>query len=422
VSRCAIIALLLTLALPRAALAAETDYLPDNTAWNGLSELGDLARGLQLRLELVEELDWESLPARATLFVIYPRADLDPTQLAAFLGRGGRVLIADDFGEAGPLLAKLGIRRVEDPPPRAARYHLGNPSLPVAVHGPASHALNAGVREVITNHPAAFRSTLPTLLGFDGDLQLLVAGKVGQGLLVALADPSVLLNGMLRFDGNLTLATNLLRSLGPGDGNSLYLLTGEFRVRRRDSRALPQPPDSTARFLTEYNSFLGELNDFSLTVPGLRAAGFAAGCLTLVALLTLLPLPRREPDGHWLRPRGAPRVDFEEQVRRGSGRAVRPALLLREELEEILTDLLAAPGPVLTIHPGWVVRRVREGWGAEAAELADRLLVLLRQLPASADEPGLERLSRFGPRDLAALHDLSRKLLAMLGSELAPRG
>jgi hypothetical protein len=56
---------------------------------------------------------------------------------------------------------------------------------------------------------------------------------------------------------------------------------------------------------------------------------------------------------------------------------------------------------------------VRDRWGANAAELADRLLATLRRLPHSPDGPR-ERLARFRPRDLARLHRLGRQLLAAL--------
>lgn len=420
----AMLAALLAAGSGGSARGAETDYLPDNLGWNGLSELSELARGMQLRIELLEELDWSRLPPRSTLLVIYPQVELDPLALGAFLGRGGRVLIADDFGHAGRLLDKLGIHRVEEPPPRAGRHHQGNPNLPVATRGPAGHPLTSGVREVIANHPAAFRSTLPTLLGFEGGEQLAVTASVGQGTLVALSDPSVLINGMLHFEGNLTLATNLLRVLAPLEGNSLYLLTGEFRTAGGAELPGPAaaPEGSVSRFLVEYNAFLAGLNDYALRAPALRAAAFVVGCLTLVALLILLPMPRRDPDGHWLRPRGTLRLDLEEEVRRGAGRAVRAGVVLREELEEILTERLRAPGPVLTIQPGWVVSRVRERWGQPAAELCERLLAALRRLPERSDDLTSERLSRFGAANLATLHELGKALLEKLPAEPSPPG
>ncbi len=407
---------------PGAAHAGETDYLPDNVAWNGTSELADVARGLQLRVELLDELDWAQLPPRATLLILYPRGELDPLELTAYLGRGGKVLLADDFGVAGPLLEKLGVRRQDASGLSAARYHDGNRNLPVATTGPAAHTITTGVREIVTNHPAYFTSPLPTLAGFATGQQLLVAATVGEGSFVALADPSVLINGMLRFQGNLTLATNLLLHLRPREGGVIYVLTGSFRVRASaEQRPLAARTGPAQRFLTEYNKFLGDLSDLALTAPALRALALVCGCLTLVGLLLFLPLPRRDLEGDWLRPQGAQRWGFEDQVMRfgggrGSAASAVPAMVLREELEEILTEALQAPGPIFTIHPGWVVRQVRERAGEQAGHLAARLLEALRQVPQELREAeGLAPPRGLRGKDLAQLYDLSRALLLALG-------
>ncbi len=420
--------LALLVLLARAASAAETDYLPDNLAWNGLSELSDLARGLQLQLVLLEELNWNGLPPKATLLVVYPKVELEPLDLASYVGRGGKALIADDHGAARALLFKLGIERHDGVPIRGARLWNENRELPIAkVH--ARHALTVGVDEVVANHPSSFRSKYPTLLGWDAEQQLMVAGRLGHGDFVALSDPSVLINGMLRFEGNLALATNLLRHLTPADGNTIYVVTGHFRVQ---GHAAPMPPDRasspTQRFMTEYNTFLGQLNNYAATAPALRSLAFVCGALALVALLLVLPLPRRDLDGHWLRPRGGAALGLEDQVRRsraarGLGRASLPAGLLREELEEILTELLQAPGPITTIHPSWVVTEVRRRAGEEAAHLCEQLLAALRRIPGIGREPGLpERLiGRVGERELARVYDLGRELLTRLNGPALPR-
>jgi hypothetical protein len=419
-------------ALATPAHAEETDFLPESVAWNGCSELAELAAGLQLQVQLVEELDWEQLPRRASVLVVHPVTSLDPDDVMTFVRGGGKLLVADDFGSSRALLDRLGIERLDGRGIRAARHHNGNPNLPIASADAATrgaparaNALTAGVSEVVTNHPAYFASQAPTLLGFRRDQQLLVAGRVGSGSFVALADPSVLINSMLRFEGNQTLATNLLRYLAPPEDNRLLMVTGQFRVKGH-----PLPPTargqttSAQRFLAEYNEFLGHLNDFALTQPALRALAFVCGSLTLVGLLLFLPLPRRPLDGHWLRPQGAPRWSFEDQVTRfGKGRlagATYPAVILREEIEDRIGQALKAPGPIATIHTGWVLEQVRQRAGAEAEQLCRRLLAALRQIPTSmrAEEAPLVRgVQR---KDLAHVYDMGSKLLSLLGQETLP--
>ena len=161
--------LVLTLGLWLAAAparAGEQDYLPDNTGWNGSSELLGIARGLQLPLELVDQLDWSSLDDKDVLLLVYPRAPLRTEQFLAFLKRGGQLLIADDFGSSAQLLKTLGIERPHGPVRARFRYR-DNPALPIALPTARSHPLLRNVRGVVTNHPAYLRSSLPTLLGFD---------------------------------------------------------------------------------------------------------------------------------------------------------------------------------------------------------------------------------------------------------------
>jgi hypothetical protein len=420
---CRVALLIGAMALALPAGAEETDFLPDSVAWNGTSELSDVAAGMRLRVELLELLDWAQLPARASLLLIYPQTEVDPDDVVAFLERGGSLLIADDFGGARPLLQRLGIERHDGAGIRAARTHDGNPHLPIASAGPARHPLNAGLGEVVANHPSYFTSRLPTLLGFGPAQQLVVAGQVGKGHFIALADPSVLINSMLRFEGNLTFATNLVRHIAPQDREEsrMLLATGHFRVKGHVSSSTVETRSAAQRFMTEYNTFLGHLNDFALTEPALRALAFVCGSLTLVGLLLFVPLPRRALDGHWLRPQGAPRWGFEDQVHRfGRGRlagATYPAVVLREELEDRLAQIFAAPGPISTIAPDWVVGRARQLGGVEAARVCDSTL---KQIPLTmrADEsPRARRISR---KDLAQAYELGRQLLTLLGQDPLP--
>jgi len=418
--------LLAALLAAPAARAEETDYLPHSTSWNGLSSLDTVARGVGHGIIMLPVLDWGNLPAKASLMIVHPRGALDVKQTRKFLQRGGRLLVADDFGEAAPLLASLGIRRVQGVAVRAKRHHNRNPNLPLARPGTADHPLTAGVAEVLTNHPAYFLSLLPTLLGFDGAQQLLVAGRVGAGRLVALSDPSVLINCMQRFRHNRRLSKNLIKHLAPEGGGPIYLVSGHFRSRG----AVPTGPASragtTQGFLTEFNTFLGGMNDFALKEQGLRVLGIVSGCLVLLGLMIFLPLPRRDLDGRWIRPHGSPLMNWGPA---SIGRASRwrprhgnafPAAVLREEVEELLGEVLQAPGPVSTIHPRWIVRRTKEAAGDEAARVCSRLLALLRRVPHPGNAMDSQPLHSVSRRELKAMYNLSQTLYTLLGRDSLP--
>lgn len=396
------VALLLTATLAR---AGEQDYLPDNSGWNGSSELVNISRGLQLPVELVDQLDWSKLDDKDVLLLVYPRSPLPTKQFLAFLQRGGQLLIADDFGSSAPLLRALGIERPTGPIRSRFRYR-DNPALPIALPSPRSHPLLRNVRGVVTNHPAHLRSSLPTLLGFDqGRQQLLVAGMVGKGRFVALADPSILINGMLKFDGNMTLVSNLLASLAAGGRRRFLLLTGHFG----QGGALPQvEPPTEAKLASGFNRYVDRLNDFALTSTGMRVLAFVLAGLVLGLLLLVLPWPRRDLDGRWLRP----------TQRSLSDETTEAAALLREEVETLLGRLLDAPGPVSAIHPRWLSERVRTRAGDEAANDCRKLLAGLRQVPYAA-EGGLN-LGKVRRRELTTLYELARRLLSALDGPTLP--
>jgi hypothetical protein len=374
---------------------------------------------------LLPELRWDQLPAGSALMVIHPRVQLDPAQVRAFLASGGRLLVADDFGEADALLEDLGItRRAPSGSVAAHRFHDGNPNLPVARVTGARHALNEGLGEVVANHPAYFTSRWPTLLGFGrGVQQLLVAATVGRGRLVALSDPSVLISAMLRFEGNAALARNLLRYLLPEGADRVYLVTGYFRVQGRVQDSPPAASGGAQGLLAEFNAFLDEINAFAIIAPGLRALAVVGAGLALASLLLLMPLPRRDLDGHWVRPQGSPPSTVEDQVtlhgkRRAS--AGLPGSVLREEVEEALGEVLQAPSPISTIHPRWIVARVRERAGPEAARLCGRLLTALRRLPPPARTPPPPPAPRLSQAQLRRMYNQSRELLDLLGRDLLP--
>jgi hypothetical protein len=411
---------------PGAVLANQTDYLPDNPEWNGCSELAALARGLQLQIELLEELDWGRIPRGSTLLFLYPTAPIDTQALMLFMKDGGKVLLADDFGRFDVVFESLNIRRVAGRPVSTSRYHNENGNLPIARAGPAAHALGEGVSVVVANHPAFFRSEYPTLVGFGGGQQLVVAGKLGQGRFVALSDPSVLINAMVRFEGNQALAVNILHYLRPPQpADRIYVVTGHFRsLGRPGERAAHR--DSVQKFLTDYSRFLGRVNDFAPTQPALRALAVVAGLVGLVGLVLLLPLPRRELSGHWLRPVGLQRGDIPADKlaflgnHEGHAKAAFSAAILREEIEEVLTEVLDAPGPVFTIHPKWVVHRVREVVGDDAARVCSRLLAAMKNVSQTASVGGIAAFQGVRQSDLASMYELSRRLLILLGRHPLP--
>jgi hypothetical protein len=355
---------------------AAGDYALDSHDWNGLADLVALASGAGLTLEARPELSFADIGPGDVLFILYPTARLHPAKLAAFLRSGGRALIADDFGRADDALARLGITR-HARQSGGVRTWQGNPNLPLATVQ-TEHPLARGVTELITNHPQAF-SVAPgpdVVFGFGRREAVVVAGAVGEGRFVALSDPSLLINDMLAFDGNLAFAVNLLDFLAPARPGRIFVvshdavLTGAPRgLEDEDQQAL-----SFNQALTGIVGFLDELNDYLAPGPVLRMIAVVAGLSVLFGAAIILPVRRSgQLDASFARVPGEAgtweRLIAEYDDGLPEHNFAYPAAILREnveaELEARLSALpVAARGEVL------------------------RALELVRRLPARATALG----------------------------------
>lgn len=399
--------------------AETTDFLPENTNWNGLSAFIELARGLLVSVEPVSTLDWSDLSERDVLFFIHPINRIDQEAFVAFVRSGGRAVIADDFGAAADLLARLGITRRPARAIRAARYYLDNRRLPVATAAHPNHPLVEGVPYLLTNHPSLFRSRLPTLLGFASGQQLLVANSSGGGTFIALADPSVLINSMLRYATNLRFASNLLRTLCRPGLDRILILSGHFAQRGSPSSAGTERASAKRSPEARINDYLGRLNDFALTEASMRAIALVLAGVLVLILSLVLPLPRRPLSGPWFlgtRDRG-----LAEAKRRRSLGAVQAAMDLRRIVEARLCATLGADSQRPDDDAHWV-RRTRQLSSPAVARELEAVMRALRKLPVpGANKARTTRWARRGA--LAGLYQRSHRLLRLLGSDgLAEQG
>ncbi len=212
------------------------------TDWEGCSRLVDIAReelGTS-RVNVVDEIDYERLGPSDGLLLIHPEGSYDLDELTTFMKLGGRVAVVDDFGDGERLLERFRIGRGPSPSDPLQMLH-GNPQLPIATPS-SGHPIVADVAQVVLNHPTTVRhADLSSLLripriGGDAGPDVALAGQVGEGRLVALGDPSIFINSMLRFPGNRALAKNLVGYLLEGGGERkrdarLTILHGRFREK-----------------------------------------------------------------------------------------------------------------------------------------------------------------------------------------------
>lgn len=231
---------LLTVLVPGLARAVPFDLAGSD--WEGGTELVRLARAElgTARVVATTQIDFTELKPEDGLLLLHPERSLDVDELSKFMHAGGRVIMLDDFGRGDSLLVNFGMKRVPSPrhPAESLRH---NPQLALAE--PASaHPVVADVNRVVTNHPTGLgHPDLSPVLKIrasagEPDVTVAVAGAVGQGRLLAVGDPSIVMNSMLRYSGNKTFARGLVRYAVDSDawgqrGGRLFIAAGNFEQK-----------------------------------------------------------------------------------------------------------------------------------------------------------------------------------------------
>lgn len=412
--RCASLALacLLFGAGHAAAQSIETDFAPDDPSWSGLSSLIEIAATAGVPLDVVTELDVGTLTPADAIVVVAP---VDPPPAAAlteFMRRGGRVLVADDFGASTSILDTFGIVRSRprrDPDVLELR---GNPELLLA--RPAmQHPLTHGVDAVVTNHAAVVHHPrlMPVFEIAHGDA-IVLAGEVSDtsgtdrgGRLVVLSDPSVLINNMLAMRGNHRFAENLL-SYVSREGGRVYLVPPHARI-------LGEPGAHGTPPLERVQELIETLAHASLPPDALRFAGALVASLLLLALFAL---PRTSPYGSSsFAPRPAAVGGFVGRVgwyASRSGDLTEPLLVYKFELENELHTRLGLTGrsPLNHVIDAMQRRRLsRPELDAARALLVELARVAERAERSTGDAPPVSEAQL---RDVVARGDA---LLAKLG-------
>ena len=220
----------------------------DGADWEGLSDFVALARVDLGNAKVVssQTLDFDDLRPEDAVLIFHPQIPLDADALASFMRRGGRVVLLDDFGTGDGLLHHFGLERVPAPAHPIERLR-GNPNLPIAEPA-GNHPVSQNLSRVVTNHPTGVRhpdlSPVLKIRGAEGDVLVAQAGAVGLGRFLAVGDPSMVINAMLRYPGNRAFARALIRygteddTWGRRHGR-LVLVSNGFRQTGSSATAAP---------------------------------------------------------------------------------------------------------------------------------------------------------------------------------------
>lgn len=303
-------------ALAYSAPSAASAFDFNDPSWEGTSELLALARDRlgSGHVKLVATIDWSTLTPADALLVVHPTRVIEYAEASAFLRAGGRIAVLDDFGSGTTLLEHFQIHRIRAPG-RPLDSLRGNPNLAVAVpavqqvagHEQGRHPVVAEVDQVVTNHPSALSHpnltpvlTIPAL--GEPDATLAVTGIItDRGRLFAMADPSALINLMLRYPGNRAFATGLVDYLVEDDrwgkrGGSLYLVANDLHQRGSFGGG-DGLSNQLASELDAFGDMVTELHARGLPPIAAQLLGVMAGLFSLgwVAWVATRPYRRIQP-------------------------------------------------------------------------------------------------------------------------------
>lgn len=406
---------------------AMTDYDPSSKTWNGLHTFTRVAAGLDLEVMPVASLEWSDLGAADILVLIYPLQRVDPSRLSSFVQAGGHVVVADDFGRAGDALSRMGLLRADVGTATADRYYKDRLYAPIATPL-GSHPLTRGVTEVVTNHPAVLTevSGATPVLGFGGGRgAIVVAGELGTGRFVVVSDPSIFINRMMQFPGNLTLAVNILRWLDrDGRVKRVVILRGDVPMYGE-----PRPFIDDAnmgdldRSVASLNQWLQERNDWLLTPSAMRViGGMLAVALAILALAAMPPWRRVPMDGRWLALLRPERADHLPSLvaahDRGHDNFAIAAAALRDTAAGALARATGHPDPLHQLAERELVALVQQARGPDAARLTGALYRPLRALPGRSLAAAPWTKISVSARELTSLNTQVTELCRRLGDDL----
>jgi hypothetical protein len=188
------------------------DYDISQGDWNGMRDFATLAQSEQVELVFHDTMSLSELDITEPLLIIYPTQELRADSLSRFVVDGGRIILADDFGQSTPLLQRLDVGRTE--PIRGTLPHdeffQRNPALPV-LRARGVHPLLEGVKVMVANHPAVLFNVGGPVLAYSQDGGVVYDMNLGEGKVVVIGDASLFINHMINVADNGQFLRNALR-------------------------------------------------------------------------------------------------------------------------------------------------------------------------------------------------------------------
>ena len=209
-------------------LPSTEDFMTHNDMWNGVKRFCD-AYGAAT----IDSLDDLPDTTSGVVLVLIPYIELDTEELAAvgrFVGGGGILLLMDDYGYGNQVLSYLGLDvRFSNQPLLDPVFNLKNLRLPRILDF-TPEVMEAGIDAIVLNHATALLdvpesdviawSSVSSFLDEDesetwedeepsGPFPVAAQFSIGDGEVVVVADPSIVINSIVGRDDNYAFIRHL---------------------------------------------------------------------------------------------------------------------------------------------------------------------------------------------------------------------
>ncbi|MBI4294886.1 MAG: hypothetical protein HY669_01815 [Chloroflexi bacterium] len=269
------------------------DFMLANPFWNGLRSFSR-----EFNATWINSLPGVSRNPQATTLIAIPYAPYsqgDAREVERFVRDGGLLVLLDDYGYGNSLLSELGLpARFSGRPLLDPLFSYRNEWLP-RITDFYPELAEADIKAIVLNHGTALvsvdsaqvlaRSSPSSFLDVNGNgvkdkeepqgpFPVAAVSRLGNGTVLLVSDPSILVNSMVGRDDNRAFLNHLINRYGQGS-NVLV-----------DISHLPKAPlDESKLRLIQTRQRIA--HPYSI-----------AAMLGVVILLVLRPLSRREPVEH----------------------------------------------------------------------------------------------------------------------------
>jgi hypothetical protein len=249
------------------------DFRVENPSWNGLSTLDS-----RTQLTVIDSFDNLPVNSKGTALLLVPYepfSDSELLQLKNYTLNGGTLVILDDYGYGNQVLSSDGLKmRFTGVPLLDPLYNYKDKWMP-KITDFSNSSIAANVTSIVLNHATCLNNTSDStvvaysstfsILDVNGDgswnnneptgpFPVIAYNQVGQGIVVVVADPSLMINSMLGLDNNLQFVNNVVGIQG---SNAKIFV---------DQSHLPKEPldDAKASIATVYGAVASPIGTLSL--------------------------------------------------------------------------------------------------------------------------------------------------------------